>query len=140
MKTDDNKRDAMRFFDEVLNAGDMAVIDEIVHDDLVDHEEVPGLPPTKAGVSMWVNMLRSAFPDMHVTVLRMVAEGDEVWVHSRLTGTHRGEFMGIPPTEQKIDIEGIDRVRVRDGKAIEHWGVTDTAKMLEQMGVAPMPS
>ena len=70
----------------------------------------------------------------------MIAEGDEVWVHSRLVGTHRGEFMGIPPTEQKVDIEGIDRVRVSDGKAIEHWGVTDTAKMLQQMGIAPMPS
>ena len=140
MQAELNKRQAMRFFDEVLNAGDMSVIDEVVHDDMVDHEEVPGVPPNKAGVAMWVGMMRSAFPDMTVTVMRMVAEGDEVWVHSRMTGTHKGDFMGMPPTDQKVDIDAIDRVRVRDGKAIEHWGVTDMAAMLQQLGVAPLPS
>ena len=136
----ENKRNAMRFFDEVMNAGDMSVIDEIVHDDLVDHEEIPGIPNDKAGISQWVGMMRSAFPDLKVTVLRMVAEGDEVWVHSRMTGTHRGDFLGMPPTDEKIDVEAIDRVRARDGKAIEHWGVTDMAKMLDQMGLASLPS
>ena len=140
MQAELNKRQAMRFFDEVLNAGDMSVIDEIVHDDMVDHEEIPGVPPTKAGVAMWVGMMRTAFPDMNVTVMRMVAEDDEVWVHSRMTGTHKGDFMGIPPTGEKVDVDAIDRVRARDGKAIEHWGVTDMATMLQQMGVAPLPS
>lgn len=135
-----NKRQTMRFFDEVLNAGDMSALDELIHDDLVDHEEVPGIPSNKAGVALWVGMMRSAFPDLHATVLRMCAEGDEVWIHSRFTGTHRGDFMGIPPTEQKVDVDAIDRVRIKDNKAIEHWGVTDTAKMLQQMGIAPMPS
>jgi steroid delta-isomerase-like uncharacterized protein len=136
---ENNKRLATRFYDEVINGGDHALIKELLADDYVEHAEAPGIPNNRDGVVMWFQMMRGAFPDMKMSVLRMVAEDDEIWVHYRCTGTHKGEFMGLPPTDNKFDIEGVDRVRVRDGKAIEHWNVTDTMGMMQQLGLAPMP-
>jgi steroid delta-isomerase-like uncharacterized protein len=136
----ENKKIAMRFYDEVVNAGDTAVIEELLADDYVDHQEVPGIPSTRDGVRQWFEMMRGAFPDLKMTVLRMVAEDDELWVHFRAMGTHKGEFMGMPPTDSKFDVEGFDRVRIKDGKAIEHWNVTDSMAMMEQLGLAPLPT
>ena len=136
----ENKRIAMRFYDEVVNAGDLSLIPELIADDFVDHEEIPGLPRNREGVRQWVEMTRSAFPDLTITVMKIVGEDDEIWVHSRMTGTHRGEFLGMPPTEKKVDVEAIDRVRVRDGKAIEHWAVTDLMGLMQQLGVADLPA
>jgi steroid delta-isomerase-like uncharacterized protein len=139
VKPEEHKRLATRFYDEVINAGDTSLIKELLADDYIEHAEFPGLPKNRDGVVMWFDMMRSAFPDMKMTILRMIAEDDEVWVHVRMMGTHRGEFLGLPPTDKKFDVEGVDRVRVRDGKAIEHWGITDLMGMMQQLGVAPMP-
>jgi steroid delta-isomerase-like uncharacterized protein len=139
MGAEENKQRAMRFYDEVFNAGDMSVIDDIIHDNYVDHEAFADLPNDKAGMPIWIEMMKSAFPDMKMTVVSMMATEDEVWAHVRATGTHKGSFMGLPPTENKFDIEAFDRVRVVDGKAIEHWGVTDVAALMQQIGFAPLP-
>jgi steroid delta-isomerase-like uncharacterized protein len=136
---EENKKLAMRFFDEVMNAGDHSLVKELIADDFVDHEEFPGTPNNRDGVVMWLDAMRAAFPDLKVSALKVIAEGDEVWVHSRMTGTHRGEFLGIPPTDKKFDIEGVDRVRVRNGQAIEHWGVTDLMGLMQQLDLVPLP-
>jgi steroid delta-isomerase-like uncharacterized protein len=128
---------AKRFFEEVLNHGDLAVIEELIADDFVEHEELPGLPPTRAGVAAWVTMMRGAFPDLTATINKMVAEGDEIWVHFTMRGTQQGAFMDIPATGRKVEISGFDRVRVRNGQAIEHWGTTDNLAMLQQLGQMP---
>lgn len=128
---------AKRFYEEVLNQGDLAVIDELIADDFVEHEELPGLPSTREGVGAWVMMMRSAFPDVIVTINKMVADGDEVWVHMTMRGTQQGAFMDIPATGRAVEISGFDRVRVRNGQAIEHWGVTDNLTMLQQLGQIP---
>lgn len=128
---------AKRFYEEVLNQGDLAVIDELIADDFVEHEELPGLPSTREGVGAWVTMMRSAFPDLVVTINKVVADGDEVWVHMTMRGTQYGPFMDIPATGRAIEIAGFDRVRVRNGKAIEHWGATDNLAMLQQLGQIP---
>jgi len=128
---------AKRFYEEVLNHGDLVVIDELVADDFVEHEEMPGIPATREGVRAWVTLMRAAFPDLIVTVNQMIASGDEVWVHMTIRGTHHGPFLDIAPTGRKVEIAGIDRVRVRDGKAVEHWGVTDNLALLQQLGQIP---
>ena len=134
---DDLKALARRFYEEVLNKGDLDALDDLVADDLVEHQEMPGMPPGKEGVYAFVTTFRTAFPDLHAEIVGMVAEGDEVWVHAVMTGTHTGEFLGIAPTGKAFTVVAFDRVRVRDGKAVEHWGASDDLGMMTQLGVIP---
>lgn len=135
MSSTDLKAVTRRFYDDLISRGDLDLFDELVHDDFIEHEEFPGLPPGKEGLRAFVALMRDAFPDLDVTVEDMIAEGDKVASRVRFSGTHRGEFMGIAPTEQMIDVAVIDIVQFRDGKASEHWGVTDQMAMMEQLGV-----
>lgn len=128
---------AKRFYEEVLNGGDLSAIDELIADDFVEHEELAGIPANKEGLRDWVGLMRTAFPDLVVSVDQMMASGDEVWVHMTMRGTQNGPFLHIPPTGRAVEISAFDRVRVRDGKAVEHWGVTDTLGLLEQLGQLP---
>ena len=134
---DDPKDLARRFYAEVINGKNLAVIDELVDDDLVEHQEMPGIPPGKEGVRAFFQLFHSAFPDLNAEIQGIVAEGDEVWVYAVMTGTHQGEFLGIPATGKQISVPMVDRVRVRNGKAVEHWGVADDLGMMTQLGVVP---
>ncbi|HWO72493.1 MAG TPA: ester cyclase [Dehalococcoidia bacterium] len=134
----DLKTLALEFYDGI-NRGDLSVVDTHVAEDFIDHEEFPGIPPDKAGVRQFFEMMRSAFPDFRVNVQDTLAEGDKVVVRITMSGTHRREFMGIPATNKQVNVEGIDIVRVRDEKAVEHWGVLDVAAMMQQLGVAAGP-
>ena len=113
-----------RFYDEV-NAGNLGIIDELIHDDLIEHDPIAPTPD-KEGVRQFFAMSLAAFPDMRIEVLQTVAEGDLVMAHCLFEGTHEGDFMGIPPTGRRISVPVVDIVRFRDGRAAEHWGVTDT--------------
>jgi steroid delta-isomerase-like uncharacterized protein len=128
---------ARRFNDEVMSQGKLEVIDELVADDFVEHQEMPGMPTGREGLRAAMAMFRGAFPDLKVETLAVVTEGDELWVHSLATGTHQGELMGIPATGKMVSFAMMDRVRVRDGKAVEHWGVSDNLGMMTQLGVVP---
>jgi steroid delta-isomerase-like uncharacterized protein len=127
----------LRFYDEV-NAGNLGIIDELIHDDLIEHDPIAPTPD-KDGVRQFFAMVKTGFPDMRFEVLHTVAEGDLVMAHGRIEGTHDGDFMGIPATGRRISVPVVDIVRFRDGRAAEHWGVTDTGAMMEQLGVAPAP-
>ena len=133
----DLKMLAKRFNDEVFTQGKIEVIDELVADDFVDHQEFPGLEPTKEGLKQFVLLFHAAFSDIKVEVLSVGVDGDELWVHSVFTGTHTGDFAGIPPTGKSVTLAMMDRVKVRDTKAIEHWGVSDDLGMMTQLGVIP---
>jgi predicted ester cyclase len=84
-------------------------------------------------------MMFAGMPDMHMDMQRMTVDGDCVWVHGRGHGTNTGEMMGMPATGKSVDIDFIDILRFKDGKLVEHWGVTDNLGMMQQMGVVPMP-
>ena len=126
-----------RVNDEVISKGNYDVIDELIADDFVEHEALPGAPAGKDALQAFTETFRSAFPDLKAETVATVVQGDEVWAHSRLTGTHQGEFNGIPPTGKAFSIEMIDRVKTRDGKAVEHWGISDNLGMMTQLGVIP---
>jgi predicted ester cyclase len=128
---------ARRFNDEVLTQGKVEVIDELVADDFVEHQAVPGMPEGKDAPRAFTEMFRTAFPDMKVETLATAVDGDEVWIQSRMTGTHKGDFSGIAPTGKKVDVLMFDRIRIVDGKAVEHWGVADDMGMMTQLGVVP---
>jgi predicted ester cyclase len=80
-------------------------------------------------------MLLGAFPDLHMSTTHSISEGDLVAVFVTATGTHRGEFMGIPATGKAVSINMTDWMRVQNGKVTEHWGVMDMAGMMQQLGV-----
>jgi steroid delta-isomerase-like uncharacterized protein len=136
----DQKALMRRFYDEVMNQGRLEVLDELVADDFVEYEALPGGPTGKDAPRDFVATFRAAFPDMRVTLEDAIEEGDKVVARARLSGTHQGEFMGIPATGSKIDIQMIDIVQIRDGRAIAHWGVSDNLAMLEQLGVVEPPT
>ena len=122
-----------REFLKRISAGDLSAVDELVADDYVEHEQVPGLAPGKAGVRQLFEMFHSAFAEAGVEVDDMIAEGDKVFVLARMTGTQRGEFMGIPTTGNSIDVSVCDYFRVEGGVLAEHWGVMDAAGMMQQL-------
>ena len=128
---------ARRFNDEVFTQGKMEVLDEIVADDFVEHQAMPDMPEGKDGLRAFTEMFRAAFPDLKVETLATAVDGDEVWIHSVMTGTHEGELMGIAPTGKKVTLAMFDRVKTRDGKAVEHWGVSDDLGMMTQLGIVP---
>jgi predicted ester cyclase len=82
-------------------------------------------------------MMRGAFPDLRMNVQDMLVEGDKVAVRVLMSGTHQGEFLGMSGTGRRFSATSIDIVRVVDGKAAEHWGVTDTMAMMQQLGALP---
>jgi steroid delta-isomerase-like uncharacterized protein len=123
------------FYDSV-NAGDVDGFGELLADDFVEHEETPGLAPTREGVKEFFRMFIAAFPDLRMTPEDVLASGDKVVARVRVTGTHTGEFMGIPATGKGIAVQAIDIVRFGDdGLAREHWGVFDAMAMMQQLGV-----
>lgn len=133
----DNKATMKRFYDEVFNQGNLDSLEELCTEDIVDHESAPGMPPGREGVKAFVTMYREAFPDLHATVEDIVSEGDQAVARVSFTGTHKGELMGMPATGKSIDVSTMDMIRFEDGKAAEHWGVTDQMGMMQQLGVIP---
>ena len=139
MATTDLRTVTRRFYDEVFTQGNLDVIDELAHDDFVEHEELPGLPPGKEGLRFFAAAMREAFPDLTVSIEDIIVEDNKAASRVRFSGTQRGEFLGIPPTDKKIDIQVIDIIAYRDGKATDHWGVTDQMAMMVQLGVIEEP-
>jgi steroid delta-isomerase-like uncharacterized protein len=138
--SEENKALARRMFEEVLNQGNISLIDEFVAADVVEHEEMPPeIPPGREGVKAMFTMFRGAFPDFNASVDEVIAEGDKVVVRSTWSGTHQGEFMGIPTTGKRVSFGVIDIMRYADGVVVEHWGQMDSMGMMQQLGVIPAP-
>lgn len=121
-----------------INAHNIDAFDRYLTPDFVEHEEVPGVEGSGSEVpKAFFGMVFTAFPDMRMEILDTAVDSDKVWWRFRMTGTNTGEFMGMPPTGKKIDIEGIDVLRMEGDRAAEHWGVTDQMKMMQQLGLVP---
>jgi steroid delta-isomerase-like uncharacterized protein len=126
-----------RFYSEVCNQGNVDLIDELVAPDLVEHEVFPGLEPNREGLKQFFRYFRSAFPDLHFQVDDIFTAGDKVVARVTIHGTHKGEFMGMAPTGKKISVPAFDILRFAGGKIVEHWGLTDSMTMMQQLGALP---
>ena len=136
-----SNKDTMQRFYEAISEGNLGIVDEVIADDLVEHDEFPGIPQTRAGVKQFFEMSKAAFPDLNFRVLHVIEEGDISIGHALFEGTHEGDFMGVPGTGRRVSVPIADIVRFReDGMAVEHWGVTDTGMMMQQLGVVPEPA
>ena len=134
-----NKALVRRWFDEVWNQGREKTIDELFAADGVGH----GLGDTDAdtigpaGFKPFFRNLRGCFPDLHMTVEDVIAEGDKVTVRLRVEGTHRGGELGVAPTGRRIAIAGIVLVRISGGQIVEGWNSWDQLGLLRQIGALP---
>jgi steroid delta-isomerase-like uncharacterized protein len=128
---------AVRRLYELLSTGDVDRFAELLADDFVEHEETPGLAPTKEGVKTFFRMYLAAFHDLRMDAEDVLVSDDKAVARVRATGTHEGEFMGIPATGKRIDVQLIDIFRLGGGLVHEHWGVIDALAMMQQLGVVP---
>jgi predicted ester cyclase len=131
---------ARRLIDEGFSRGRLEVCDELIADDIVEHQDYgPNHAPGAAGVKAVVMSLRRAFSDFKLETEDMVVAGDMVWTRNVATGTHDGPYMGHPPTGRTFRVAVFDVLRVCDGKVVEHWGVPDRLGVLIQLGVNVRP-
>ena len=136
MSVEENKRIAIAVFPAAWNHGDFAPAEKYVDAEVVDHfDNSQGIEAFK-GV---INGFRAAFPDIELTVQHEIAEGDLVVHHWTMTGTHKGAFQGLPPTDKSLTWTGITIVRIADGKIVERWANVDVLAILQQLGVVPPP-
>ena len=130
--------EVMRSAYERVDAGDLAGFGDLLADDFVEHEETPGLAPTKEGAIAFFEMLRGAFPDMKMSVDDVLADDAKAVARVTFTGTHRGDFMGLPPSGTPVAMQIIDIMRFDDaGLVCEHWGVADMMSLMQQLGAVP---
>jgi steroid delta-isomerase-like uncharacterized protein len=137
MSTEDNKALMRRFLEEVFNKQNQAAIDEFIAPNHVDHTLPPFLPTTPEGTKRAIGIFLRAFPDVHLVVEDMIAEGDKVVTRYTSRGTQKGAFMGIPPTGKQMMVSSIIIARFADGKIVEEWGLDDQVGMLQQLGIIP---
>jgi steroid delta-isomerase-like uncharacterized protein len=137
MSAEQNKRLVQRSFDELHNQGNLAVADELISVDFVNHDAPPDAPAGPTGVRATITMLRTAFPDLHIDVEDLIAEGDTVVARTTLRGTHKGQFFGIPPTGRRVEQKQIHILRFVDGKAAELRSVRDDLGLMRQLGAIP---
>ncbi len=127
-----------RYFDELFNQGQLALVDELLHPDYVNHSPgAPDLPRGRDGVKIVVAGLREAFPDLRYTIDDVVVGADAVAVRATLRGTHRGPLFGLPATGRKVEVTQFTIERFRDGRIAAHHRLTDDLTMQRQLGLLP---
>ncbi len=141
MSTEQNKTIVRRYWEEVWNQGNLAVVDELIAADFDGHPAPSdadfGRGPT--GQKQLVGLYRGAFPDMRMSIDDMTAEGDRVALRWTARGTNTGEMMGMPATGKPATVTGIVINRLAGGKIAEGWTNFDALGMLQQLGVIPTP-
>jgi steroid delta-isomerase-like uncharacterized protein len=137
--SEQNKALARRVVEEVWNRGNAAVVDETFAEDYTEHNPRPGQDVGIDGYKAGVAMMRSAFPDLHLDLQDVIAEGDRVAIRYTLHGTHEGELMGLPPSGNSVSSDGMVFARVQDDRIVERWGVQDMLTLLQQIGALAAP-
>lgn len=132
---------ARRFTEEVINAQDLGeALSDLVAEDFVEQNPLPGQGPGRAGLADVLAGMFAGFPDLHWNLLDTLVEGDRVMSLSTWTGTHGGEFLGIPATGRSVSVEAWTIDRYAEGKLVESRIIMDVAGMLAQLGVIPGPT
>jgi len=129
-----NKALVRRVYEEGLNRGNLAVLDELLGEDLVDHSLFPGRETGRESFKRRFTLVRTAFPDATMTVEDAMADGDKVICRWTLRGTHAGPFGSVPPTGRSVVVTGINITRIAGGKIVEHWANFDHLGLLQQLG------
>ena len=140
MSTNDNKNVIKTFIEDVINQGRLEQADDIVMDDFVELDPLPGQAQGREGLKEMIRHMRSAFPDIRWTIDEMVAEGNKVLTRFTWSGTHQGTFLGVPATGRRITVKGMVIDRLEAGKMADSRILMDTLGMMQQLGALPVPA
>ena len=133
----ENKAIVKRIVQEIWNGGNLDLADELIAADYVDNVSGADSPVGPNGFKEAVSGVRDAFPDFAITINDMISEDDKVVLVWTFIGTHKGELMGIAPTDKLIEFDGIYLYRFKDGKLVERSGKRDMFKLMSQLGASP---
>jgi steroid delta-isomerase-like uncharacterized protein len=128
-----------RFVEEVINQGRLDVCDEIVEENFIELDPLPGQQQGRQGLKDVIAMMRAGFPDIHWKIDETIAAADKVVSRFTWTGTHRGPFLGIPATGKSVTVKGVVIDRLNNGRMADSRILMDTLGMLQQLGVIPSP-
>jgi predicted ester cyclase len=119
-----NKATVRRLIEEVLNGGNLEIIDELYAAQLA------------SGARRWITPFRASFPDVHMEIVELIAEGDKVVGRFTCSATHLGEWLGHPPTGRRFErVDEITIFRLREGRIVHAWSLEDTLARLRQLGL-----
>jgi len=139
MELEANKKFMNYFIEEVINNKNLDAANDLVAEDFIEEIPFPGQGPGRAGLKFALQSMFTGFPDMTWTVQEQIAEGEKVVTRFTWTGTHKGDFMGIPPTEKTVEVWGVVIDVVRNGLFAESRIIMDTVSLLQQLGIMPPP-
>src|ERR1700678_3537697 len=140
MSESENKAVIERFIIDVLNHGRLETADEIVAEDFIELDPVPGQKQGREGLKEIIVMLRTAFPDMNWVIEETIASGEKVVTRFHWTGMHRSEFMGMPATGKSVKVKSVVIDRIVGGRMAESRILMDDLGMMQQLGVIPAPA
>jgi steroid delta-isomerase-like uncharacterized protein len=124
----------VRRYQDAYNRNDFDALAEIVSPDLLTPTINAGMPTGAEGAKAVHQKTILGMPDYRTEIEDLIAEGDKVTARVRITGTHTGDFWGIPATGRRLDLMAIYIVRIADGKIVEHWGAEDSNIVIRQLG------
>lgn len=133
MSIEENK-DIIRRYQDACNKNDLDSLDEIVAVDILTPKIMRGMPVGLAGAKLVHQTSLIGMPDFHTAIEDLIAEADKVVARITMTGTHTGDFWGMPATGRQVKFSGIYIARVVNGKIVEHWGEEDSISLLQQLG------
>ena len=134
MSIEENK-EIVRRYQECYNSNDLDVLDEIVAVDVLTPKIMPNMPSGLEGAKAVHQKTLVGMPDFRTEIQDLIAEADKVVARVIMTGTHTGNFYGIPATGKQVEFSGIFIARISNGKIVEHWGEEDSFSLLKQLGV-----
>jgi predicted SnoaL-like aldol condensation-catalyzing enzyme len=128
-----NKELIETFCNTVFVKHNLSTLDQLMRDDYIQHN--PDVPQGKIGFREFFEATFKAIPDFRYTLKQIIADGDLVWIYCTTSGTHTGgEWLGVPPTGNKLNFDVVDMFRIQDGLIAEHWDVADTYSLFSQLG------
>src|SRR5208282_459896 len=125
---------AQQKFGSAVNNGELELLRDVIASDVVDHDPAPDQGAGPEGYIRMFAALRTSFPDLAISAAQVVTDEDKIAIAYTMTGTQKGEFLGVAPTGRKIHARGVQIARFRDGKMVERWGSSDQLGILEQIG------
>jgi steroid delta-isomerase-like uncharacterized protein len=134
-----NQQTILAFIEDVLNRGRWDRMNDLVKEDFIELDPLPGQKQGREGLKAVLVQFRSAFPDIHWNVSEQIVEGDKVVTRFTWTGTHRDTFLGIPSTGRRVEVKGVVIDRLEAGKMADSRILMDSLGMMQQIGVIPAP-
>lgn len=139
MSAETEPQEIYRRIIEAISHDDSYALERFISPDVIDHNAIPGQAAGLDGFKQWMASAKTSFPDLQGSVEDVIAEGDRVAARMTWHGTHRGDFVGVPPTNKRIAMTAFHHVRFALGQAAEWWGTADVFGALQQVGAPIVP-